>query len=106
MHVKMPVEETKRFAREQQHHYILLHPGHEEGGVCGLQDPSVARQAIGSDQAYNTALSFDNTKECIALIDTGVRRTHILLTLPNQINRTLDCVYGGPSCSDAKANPT
>jgi hypothetical protein len=33
MYVKMPVEEAKRFAHEQQDHYILLHPGHEEGGV-------------------------------------------------------------------------
>ncbi len=96
MYVKMPVEGAKRFAREQQHNYILLHPGHEEGGVWGSQDPSVARQAVGSDWLYNIIVSLNNTKECIALIDSGVRKTHILFTSPNRINRTLDCVYGGP----------
>jgi hypothetical protein len=49
MYVKIPIEEAKRFSVEQKHHYILLHPGHVEGGTSGLQDPSVARQAIGSD---------------------------------------------------------
>jgi hypothetical protein len=106
MYVKIPIEEAKRFSREQKHHYILLHPGHVEGGTWGLQDPSVARQAIGSDWLYNAQSSLNNTQECIAVIDSGVRKTHVVLTSPNRINLTLDCVYGGPSCSDRNANPT
>ena len=105
MYVMMPVKKVKRFAREQQDHYILLHPGHEEGGVWGSQDPIAARQAVASDWLYNEILTFDNTKECIAMIDSGVRKTHVLFTSPNRINRTLDCVYGGPSCADARINP-
>ncbi|CAF1229589.1 unnamed protein product [Adineta steineri] len=106
MYVKMPVEDVKRYAQEQQHHYILLHPGYEEGGVWGLQDPSVARQAIGSDWLYNAQSSLNNTHECIAVIDSGVRKTHTLFNSPNRINRTVDCIYGGPSCTDTTVNPT
>ncbi|CAF3505162.1 unnamed protein product [Adineta steineri] len=106
MYVKMPVEDVKRYAQEQQHHYILLHPGYEEGGVWGSQDPSVARQAIGSDWLYNAQSSLNNTHECIAVIDTGVRKTHTLFNSPNRINRTVDCIYGGPSCTDTTVNPT
>ncbi|CAF1450208.1 unnamed protein product [Adineta steineri] len=106
MYVKMPVEDVKRYAQEQQHHYILLHPGYEEGGVWGSQDPSVARQAIDSDWLYNAQSSLNNTHECIAVIDTGVRKTHTLFNSPNRINRTVDCIYGGPSCTDTTVNPT
>ncbi|CAF1057674.1 unnamed protein product [Adineta steineri] len=106
MYVNMLVKDIKRYAREQQHHYILLHPGHEEGGIWGLQDISVARQAIGSDWLYNAQSSLTNSEECIALIDTGVRKTHTIFNSPNRINRTVDCVYGGPSCADTNVNPT
>ncbi|CAF1535268.1 unnamed protein product [Adineta ricciae] len=106
MFVKMPLEHARRYAQEQEQHYILLHPGHEQGGVWGLQDLGVARQAVGSDWLYNAQASLNNLQGCIAVIDSGVRKTHTVFNSPNRINLTLDCIYGGSSCADASINPT
>ena len=60
------------------------------------------RASIVSDPYFNLGL----TSGWIGLLDTGVRRTHVVFNSPSQIDFMRDCVNGGANCnSGSSLNP-
>ncbi|WP_083305036.1 S8 family serine peptidase [Moorena producens] len=63
-------------------------------------DVDDGRRLIVSDPYFNLGL----TQPWIGLLDTGIRRTHVLFNSPSNIALVRDCVNGGPNCNDT-SNP-
>jgi hypothetical protein len=63
-------------------------------------DVDDARGLIVSDPYFNLGL----TQPWIGLLDTGIRRTHVLFNSPSNIAWVRDCVNGGANCNNT-SNP-
>jgi len=76
-----------------------------EGGERPPQDSNSnndtddARRLIVSDPYFSQGLS----QPWMGLMDTGVRRTHVLFNSPSHLAFWLDCVNGGPNGNNASA---
>lgn len=102
MIVRMPLASVKGLARRADVLYIEPAESGEEpplGDGNALNDVIDAREIILSDAYFNLTGGY------IALVDTGVRRTHVQLTNPNRISYWRDCVNGTASyCTSPTTN--
>lgn len=67
------------------------------GPIMRPADVADGRSTIGSDPYF--VLGYGTNKGSIALLDTGVRSTHILLDRPDTFTFLGDCVTGGSDCN-------
>jgi hypothetical protein len=97
MVVRMPLASVRGLARRADVLYIEPAASGEEppiGDGNALNDVIDAREIILSDAYFNLTGGY------IALVDTGVRASHVQLTNPNRIGFLRDCVNGtGSYCT-------
>lgn len=97
MVVRMPLVSVRGLARRPDVLYIEPAASGEEppiGDGNALNDVIDAREIILSDAYFNLTGGY------IALVDTGVRSSHVQLTNPNRIGFLRDCVNGtGSYCT-------
>jgi serine protease AprX len=105
MVVRMPLASVRGLAKRADVLYIEPAESGEEppiGDGNALNDVIDAREIILSDAYFNLTGGY------IALIDTGVRPTHVQLTNPNRLGYLRDCVNGTSAsyCSTATTGTT
>lgn len=105
MVVRMPLASVKGLAKRADILYIEPADSGEEppiGDGNALNDVIDAREIILSDAYFNLTGGY------IALIDTGVRDTHVQLTNPNRTSYLRDCVNGTSAsyCSTPASSTT
>jgi serine protease AprX len=106
LHVRLPAAKLKELQAEPT---LLNFAGNEvadavrppgvDNGIAG-DNLSVARSRIKTDPFYD--LGYTGTG-FIALLDTGVHASHILLNNPARISLALDCSHGGNNCDNSSA---
>ncbi len=100
--VKIPVDSVKRLLESPQIQYIEPVQSDELPPANGNPNDDVndARALIQSDAYFNQGL----TNGWIGLLDTGVNRSHTLLSSPNRIAFWRDCTAGDPNCFGGNPN--
>ncbi len=99
LEVQMPLGAVERLVADEE----VLYVEPVETQDAPPQDDVVdGRASIVSDPYFNIGL----TSGWIGLLDTGVRRTHVLFNSPSHIDFMRDCVNGGANCNTGSAlNP-
>lgn len=92
MSVDLPLKAVAELAEDEE--VLYLQP--EESEDAPPQDDVVdGRAAMDTDPYFNLGL----TSGWIGLLDTGIRRTHVLFNSPTHIDFMRDCVNGGANCN-------
>lgn len=90
--VDLPLKAVPELAEDEE--VLYLQP--EESEDAPPQDDVVdARAAIDTDPYFDLGL----TSGWIGLLDTGIRRSHVLFNGPSHIDFMRDCVNGGADCN-------
>ncbi len=100
--MEVPLGTVRDIAARQDVLYIEPNEtGEEPPNAVKDTDPANdvqdGRSRIVSDPYFNLG----QTSGYIGLLDTGIRPTHTLFNSPSNIDFVLDCVNGGPNCSDS-----
>jgi hypothetical protein len=99
MQVQMPLAGVERLAEDDEVLYIEPDSTNDAPPQDDVVD---GRRDIVSDPYFDLGL----TAGWIGLLDTGVRRTHVLFNSPSHIDFMRDCVNGGADCNTGTAlNP-
>ncbi|MBA2304985.1 MAG: S8 family serine peptidase [Acidobacteria bacterium] len=88
----LPLGALEEFARDEE--VLFLQPEESEDEPP-QDDVADARAQIVSDPYFALGL----TTGWIGLLDTGLRRTHVLFNQPSHIDFMRDCVNGGADCN-------
>jgi serine protease AprX len=91
---KIPVSLLDSLSRDQR--VRSIEP--VEGGETPPFEVEDARDTIGTDEFFDNGSTGDGWS--VALLDTGVRSTHDLLSSPDRVGIFRDCVDGDGSCLD------
>lgn len=99
MQVQMPLANVERLAEDEEVLYIEPDNTFDAPPQDDVVD---GRRDIVSDPYFDLGL----TTGWIGLLDTGVRRSHVLFNSPSHIDFMRDCVNGGADCNTGTAlNP-
>jgi hypothetical protein len=99
MQVQMPLAGVERLAEDEE--VLYIEPDNTNDGPP-QNDVVDGRRDIVSDPYFDLGL----TAGWIGLLDTGVRRTHVVFNSPSHIDFMRDCVNGGSDCNTGAAlNP-
>ncbi|MEP6855647.1 MAG: S8 family serine peptidase [Pedococcus sp.] len=99
MQVRMPLAGVERLAEDEE--VLYIEPDNTDDAPP--QDDVVdGRRDMVTDPYFDLGL----TAGWIGLLDTGVRRTHVLFNSPSHLDFMRDCVNGGADCNTGNAlNP-
>ena len=102
MRVGLPVKSIKRLLQFDEIVYIepVQTQDYPPANGNANDDVNDARALIQSDPYFNQGL----TSGWIGLLDTGVHRTHELLSSPSRIALWRDCTSGSANCSGGNAD--
>lgn len=92
LQVQMPLGAVERLVEDEE--LLYIEPDQTED-VPPQNDVVDGRADIVSDPYFNLGL----TAGWIGLLDTGIRRTHVLFNSPSHIDFMRDCVNGGADCN-------
>jgi serine protease AprX len=90
--VEMPIGSVERLIQDEE----VLYVQPEQTDDLPPQDDVVdGRDTIVSDPYFDLGL----TSGWIGLLDTGIRRTHVVFNSPSHIDFMRDCINGGADCN-------